>query len=294
MSEIRTVLADLRAARREAYEAVRTTPDERMLHENRWGGIMMDVRFFHLRFADHDEEHGLSIADKLADFGFRQSKAQRALGAAAVTHGELLGALIGLTDGDLDRAPGGEWPLRRTLGHLTHVEHTYRINTLHAAERHLAELPYEPPAEESFPSLEPFMEGGMATFIERMDAAREMALEALGVLPDAAMDGETSWMDRKVTVEFRLMRYAHHEREHVAHILKWRSQVGREQTESERLLALGWRARGVIESQLVGLPDEHLDTLPSDGGWPIRELLSHLKTVDAFLCRQIETAASPQ
>lgn len=294
MSEGRTVLAEIRAARREAIAAVMHTPDDHMLRENRWGGGPVDVRFFHLRFADHDEEHGLSIAATLAELGFRQTRAQRILGAMEATHGDLLGALVGLEDDDLDRAPVGEWPLRRTLAHLTEVEHTYRINTLHAAELHLAGQRFEPLPEDAFPESDTFFEGDMTAFIARIDDAREAALTALADLPDAALAGRTIWMDRNVSVEFRLMRYAHHEREHIAHILKWRTQVGREQTESQRMLALGWRARGVIESQLVGLPDELLDARPADGGWTVRESLLHLADTDAYLSGSIMNATDPQ
>ena len=56
-----------RTAPPSAFAAVMHTPDDHMLRENRWSGGPVDVRFFHLRFADHDEEHGLSIGATLAE-----------------------------------------------------------------------------------------------------------------------------------------------------------------------------------------------------------------------------------
>jgi len=79
------------------------------------------------------------------------------------------------------------------------------------------------------------------------------------------------------------MRVAHHEREHTAHILKWREQVGRQHTDAQRLLANAWSARGVLEGHLVGLPDELLDREPANGDATIRSLLTHVQRTEEFL-----------
>ncbi len=97
------------------------------------------------------------------------------------------------------------------------------------------------------------------------------------------MTAPAVWSEIRVNVRFRLMRIAHHEREHTAHILKWRQQVGRQQTDAQRLLGNAWSARGVLEAHLVGLPDELLDREPANDDGTIRSVLRHLQQTDEWL-----------
>ncbi|HMM42370.1 MAG TPA: DinB family protein [Thermomicrobiales bacterium] len=282
MSEVRDRLAENRAHRRAVFETLQGVPSERMGDETTWGGGPVDVRFMFLRFSDHEEEHELSVQTRLIEAGFQQTAAQRILARAEMTRGDLLAALVGLEDADLDRAPEGEWPLRRTLAHVINVERSYRVQTLHSVECFLAGKEYERPPDELLPPLDTQLDGTLDDFILRLDAAREAALAALAGLPDDVLAAPTIWFQRPTDVRMRLMRYAHHEREHTAHILKWREQVGRPPTEAQRLLGLAWRARGVLEGHLVGAPDDVLYVAP-EGEWTIRQLLAHLAGTEEFL-----------
>jgi uncharacterized damage-inducible protein DinB len=283
---LRTILADMRAHRRETFATLAETPESRMELTNIWRRQPDNVRFFFLRFADHEEEHALQIAAMLQDLGFQQTRAQRILGAAEVTRGELLAALVGLSDADLDLTPQGEWPLRRTLTHVIQVERSYTRATTHSIDLYRAGLPYErhqPVAPER-------EDGDLASFLSRLDAAREAALESLSGLIDADLPAPSIWADRDVDANFRLLRFAHHEREHTAHIRKWRRQVGRMPTEAQHLLGLGWRARGVLQSHLVGVPDALLDADTPHGDGTIRRTFEHIVGSEKFIRRQIETA----
>jgi uncharacterized damage-inducible protein DinB len=286
-SEIRSILAAMRASRRAIFGALEGTPSEQMGLERTWGGgLPVDVRFYFLRFADHEEEHAVQAARTLAGFDFVQSEAQRILAAAEVTRGELYAALVGLTDADLDLTPAGEWPLRRTLAHVIEVERSYTRNTSHAVECYLLGQPWERPSP-----VDPEPEAGtLAGFLERLDAAREATLERLARLPDDTMTARTVWAERDVEVRFRLHRYAHHEREHTAHIRKWRGQVDRRPTEAQYLLGLAWRTRGALEASLAGVPDELLDRDPGHGDWPLRRLLDHISWTEEFIKGKIEGA----
>jgi len=287
MSEARDLLAENRAHRRAIFDQLDGIPAERMGDETTWAGGPVDVRFMFLRFADHEEEHELSVQTRLIESGFRQTTAQRTLARAEMTRGDLLAALVGLNDADLDLAPEGEWSLRRTLAHVINSEHSYRIQTLHSVELFRAGRAYERPSDDVLPpSVDTQLDGTLDDFILRFDAAREAALAALAGLPDDALAAPTVWFQRPTDVRFRLMRFAHHEREHTAHILKWREQVGRAPTEAQRLLGLAWRARGVLESHLVGISDELLYIAP-EGEWHIRQILAHLAGTDAWLRDQI-------
>lgn len=290
MSEVRDLLAENRAHRRSVFAQLEGIPSERMGDATTWGGGPVDVRFMFLRFADHEEEHELSVQTRLIEAGFRQTSAQRILARAEMTRGDLLAALVGLSDDDLDRAPEGEWPLRRTLAHVINVEHSYRVQTVHSVELFRAGKEYDwPPDELMPPPLDTQLDGTLDDFVDRLDAARERALAALSDLPDDVLAAPTIWFQRPTDVRMRLMRYAHHEREHTAHILKWREQVGRAPTEAQRLLGLAWRARGVLEGHLVGAPDDLLYAAP-EGEWTIRQLLAHLAGTEIFLRDRILSA----
>lgn len=290
MSEIRDLLAENRAHRRSIFAQLADVPAERMGDQTTWSGGPVDVRFMFLRFADHEEEHELSVQTRLIEAGFRQTAVQRILARAAMTRGDLLAALVGLDDDDLDRAPEGEWPLRRTLAHIINVEHSYRVQTRHAVDLFQAGQEFTRPADDQLPPpLDSQLDGTLDDFIDRLDAAREAALADLAALPDDVLAAPTVWFQRSVDVRMRLMRYAHHEREHTAHIVKWREQVGRAPTEAQRLLGLAWRARGVLEGHLVGAPDDLLYAAP-EGEWTIRQLLAHLAGTEIFLRDRILSA----
>lgn len=292
-AEARAILAQMRATRRAVCDELRGLPEARMNDETTWSRGPANVRFMLQRYADHEEEHALQISRMLGVAGFRQTKAQLALSAAEMTRGDLLATLVGLGDDDLDLAPEGEWPLRRTLAHIIGVEHSYTVNTLHAVVRYRQGLEWEAPPDDLMPPpLEELQQGTFAEFIERLDEARERVLQELSDLPDGDLDARTVWGGRNVSAEFRLMRFAHHEREHVAHIHKWRQQVGRIPTEAEHLLGLGWRARGYLESRVVGMPDDVMDREIPGGEGTIRSLLEHIMSTERFITGQIRSAAS--
>jgi hypothetical protein len=293
MPEIQTVLTNLRHHRREVFDDLQGVPERRMTDETTWGGGPADVRFMFLRFADHDEEHALQIEGLLQEHGFKQTAAQRILARAEMTRAELLGTLVGLTDGDLDLAPPDEWPLRLTLSHIIETEDRYTRNSRYAVERFQAGLPFEVPSTDIVPeSTDEPLTGGLHDLIERLDAVREQALADLSDIPDDMLSAPTVWSERTTDVRFRLMRIAHHEREHTAHIHKWRRQVDRVPTEAQHLLAMAWRTRGIIAGGLVGLPDASLDQQPADGDWSIRAILDHLGKTEDYLRRSILNAGT--
>jgi hypothetical protein len=278
-SEVRMILSDIRASRRQVFAELEGLPEERLTAPALWGGREFDARFVLLRYADHEEEHALQVRKTLDGFGRQQTEAQQILGAACMTRGDLYGALLGLSDADMDLTPEGEWPLRLTLWHIIQSERTYRVATSWAAELHQAGRewkPHERPEQIA-------EEGDFSTFLEHLDNEREDLLADLAGIQDAAMTAPTVWAEIRVDVRFRLMRAAHHEREHTAHILKWRAQVGRPLTDAQRLLGNAWSARGVLESHLVGMTDVLLDLKPQNGDGTIRSILEHLQQTDERL-----------
>lgn len=289
-SEIRAVLAEMRAIRRARFAELADVPDARMDAMGVWSRGPADVRFLFLHIAEHEDDHRLQIAGLLPEMGARQTGAQRILGNAEATRGELNGALVGLTDDDLDLSPPGEWPLRAVLAHILSVERSYLVNVRHALALHRAGRPFERAPESAFAPESDLAGLGLAEIVARLDEAREQTLEELSGVPDADLSAPTRWDGRDVDINFRLLRFADHEREHTMHVLKWREQVGRAPTEAQRLLALAWRARGAQHAQLVGQPDAILDADAGGDRVTVRALLDHVVGSEAYLKRQVEAA----
>src|SRR5688500_13283845 len=66
------------------------------------------------------------VAATLAALDWRPTTAQRLLGLAEISRGQLLGALVGVDDALLAQAPApGEWPLRIVLAHMWLTERRY-------------------------------------------------------------------------------------------------------------------------------------------------------------------------
>jgi hypothetical protein len=291
-SELRRVLDNIRTTRREMFVDLARTHEDHLNKMTRWGYGPTDARYMCLRFADHDEEHGLQTEHTLRSvLGWQPSHAQLILGAAERTRGDLLASLVGLTDDDLDtfpEEPKGEWPLRKTLAHAIATEHSYRINTLHAVERHRNGKPHgELPArgdDSAYRNL------SLHKMLVELDSARNQSIAELSDLSDEDLTAPAVWSDIELDVNFRLMRMSHHEREHTVQIEKWRVQTGKIATDAQRLLGLAWKTHGTVRGYLVGVSDELFARSPGNGEWSVQECMAHMTVADGFFKRMIEAA----
>jgi hypothetical protein len=293
MSEtLEKTLDSIRTDRRAIFSRLEQTPEEHLNKMTRWGYGPADARYLFLRFSDHEEEHALQIGHLLqAQPEWQPSKVQCILSAAERTRGDVLAALVGLTDDDLDTVPdkpAGEWPLRQIMTHLIATEHSYRINTLHAVERYRngqehGDLPAR--GDDT-----PFQNLSFAEMLVEFDAARTQSLRELAALPDDVLPAPAVWAGLTIDVNWRLMRFSHHEREHAAHIQKWRVQTGKHQTDAQRLLSLAWQSHGLLRGTLVGVSEELLSRDPGDGEWSIEQVLNHIHSADSFFEKRIAEA----
>jgi len=84
------------------------------------------VRRVLLRFGDHVREHTTQLLAAREAIGARQTMAQRILAQAQQAYGCLMGAVLGLSDEDLDQVPEpGEWSPRQVLEHLIDTQQGY-------------------------------------------------------------------------------------------------------------------------------------------------------------------------
>ena len=285
-------LDSIRTDRRQTFDRLVGTSEEHLNRMTRWGRGPADARYLFLRYSDHEEEHAHQVDHTLrTHLSWQPSKVQLLLGVMERARGEVLAALVGLTDDDLDVAPvepAGEWPLRRILAHLVAVEHSYRINTLYAINQFRNGEPHGDLPGNNDPA--PWIDLTLSSLLTELDAARTRTIAEIAGVSDEVLHAPAVWGGITVDVNFRLMRFSHHEREHAAHIQKWRVQTGKHQTDAQRLLGLAWQSHGLLRSHLAGVPDDVYLADPGNGEWSIQQALEHIHEADEFFARMIHAA----
>ncbi|HEX5163965.1 MAG TPA: DinB family protein [Thermomicrobiales bacterium] len=306
MSEIRTIMAEMRKKRRkhdaelaqitETQMGIQTAfTFETMMTGGQGKTTGAAVRDIFLRRPDHLEEHAIQIEGILRGrFGVERTQAHLIWAANQTAHGDLHAALTGLTNDDLDSReglPDGEWALRQILEHLIVVERYYTLDIHHALKQFHAGEPHGDLPDDELQVERPG--ATLAQLIQDHDDVRDEALTALADLTEAELRAPARWGEIAIDVRFLLMRFAHHEREHTDQTLKWRLQRGRQQTEAERLLGLCWRQSGILEGHLIGAPEDILDRDPGDGEWLVRRILAHIGSAETYFRRVILKALEP-
>lgn len=285
-------LNEHRQNRRTVFADLLQLPDDWMGRVGSFQGQPISVQWMTLRYADHDEEHAVQLADTLAhhDNG-QQNRVHRLLAVNEILQGELLAALEGLTDADLDvrpADPAGEWSLRETLSHIIFVEHAYRIDILDAIEHANAGTPVTELQDVDLPEIYP--DDTLTDLINRIDTARDQTFRELAGMDERYLSAQTKWGDLEVDVNFLIMRFGHHVREHTAHIQKWRVQTGIHQSEMARLFGRSWVTTGYIRGNLIGTDSSTFTRQLIPGEWSAAEIIDHLQDTDSFIQQRIASA----
>jgi hypothetical protein len=195
-----------------------------------------------------------------------------ALAVMATARWELRGVLAPLAEADWDAEPGGdEWTIRQTVGHTVLGQRIYGWYNAWYIRQGVVGAEVERPSEDHFPP-EPTEEdeatGDPATVMARFDEVVDANAVATAGLGEAAMGISGRWSGLPVTIDFRLGRYGSHIREHTIQVDKTLAMLGRQATESERLVRLILATYGRLEAELVGRPVHELDRPLADGRSP--------------------------
>ncbi len=125
--QLDTMLADIRAVRVQVLADMDnlTEAEFGLPIESRpwkWDTVIRAL----LQFGNHMREHATHIHGTRALLDHPPSQPQRILAEAEIAWGGLLGAVVGLTDDDLDRVPvEGAFSLRDILEHIRSAEYNY-------------------------------------------------------------------------------------------------------------------------------------------------------------------------
>ena len=116
--EVSAILAEIAQVQAEIMEQMAGLSKEALRFKTtqwRWN----TARRVMLRFGDHVREHTTQLIAAREDIGAAQTMPQRMLARAQEAYGFFLGAMVGLSDEDLDIAPAeGEWTIRQVLEHI--------------------------------------------------------------------------------------------------------------------------------------------------------------------------------
>src|SRR6266540_3440423 len=176
---------------------------------------------------------------------------------------DLHGLLAPLTETEIDADPGGgEWSIRRTLGHTVNAQRAYGWATAWWQDQGFAlDDPDLPPrvGDASWADLPaedgPEQEGTLDDIRSRLDAILDLSAERLAGIPEERLSHGARWSGFGVPISFRLGRWSSHVREHTIQVEKTLAVLGRVRTEPERLVRLTLAAYGRAEAVVFGQAD---------------------------------------
>jgi hypothetical protein len=256
---VRRARADIRAAVADAL----AVPDEALERPWRWRAgdpHDLDARYGLYRLHERLEEAIAAVARRRAsDGGDPAGPGVELLAASGTARWELHGALAGLSATDWDADPGGgEWTVRRTLGHVVASQRSYGWTNAWFLTR--ADLPdageYAPdgalPPE---PDEVAAGAGAPAEVLATLDRLIDQSIECLAGVDAPALAVRARWSGVPVTFEFRLVRLGSHLREHTIQVDKTWVMLGRPVREVERIARLVLGSYGRLEALVVGRPE---------------------------------------
>jgi hypothetical protein len=201
--------------------------------------------------------------------------AQRILGQHQAAYRDLTGALVSISDAELDVAPApDEWPLRTILEHMLRAEFGFSLVIQSALDqRGTNDLkPAQFGAEEAMERSQGMIRftGGINDIRASFTEVHGHVLRSFVDLDDDDLGLPTLWWEGRVTpLRFRLQRFDAHLREHTIQIDKTILGIGHTITEGERLARLIHRALGECEAAVLGA-----DNLAVERQGQVEELLT--------------------
>ncbi|MDP9481754.1 MAG: DinB family protein [Chloroflexota bacterium] len=290
-----------RAAVRAAIDDLLTVPDAALESVWEWRAGFVDdtdVRYAFYRIHERLEESAAAIVSGRAGAGEGPGvgPAVPLFGPLTAARWELRAALAPLQASDLDADPGGgEWTVRRTLGHTVGSQRGYGWYNAWWLRRGHAEGPLPTPADD--PQMPPDPDddqegvGSPTEIMARLDDLADVAAGRFAALTEDELTIPARWSGVPVDLRFRMLRLGSHIREHTVQVDKTLAMTGRQPTEVERLVRLIGASYGRLESLVYARSDEVLGRRFGSGTGSARHVLESAHDV-AQLAHSARTAAA--
>lgn len=207
------------------------------------------------------------LAVRLAAHRSAPTQAERIMGQYQVAYRTLRGALLGLTDAELDIEPTtGEWTIRIILQHMMEVALSFHSAILTSLDVTRKGEPLIPDA-----LMEPFVAhrqavmndfalspedpipGPLSAIMAVFDSVHARLIADLATLPDAELElPSVFWETTPYPVRFRMHRFTAHLIQHTFQIEKATALFGKPYTEARALASDLYIALGEVEAALIG------------------------------------------
>jgi hypothetical protein len=224
------------------------------------------IRFAFFRTLEELRELAVLLNQERLRQGKPVTKAQRILGYYHAAYADLNGALIGLEDEKYEQAPAaGEWPLRKTLGHIVAADLGFYVITRYALERACG--PENRPSEISDADWERIsgldeaafnavMQGSVENLRAYFNDIHRRTLAEFADIIDAELEQPSVyWENEPLSIQFRLHRFESHLRQHTIQVDKTLAATQPAPNEARRLLRMLFSAQADVESQQMGAPE---------------------------------------
>lgn len=233
--------------------------------EKPWAWQDYDDGVRHAFFRTYEELRELAAlqANNRVQQGRPPSIAQRILSQYHGGFRDLQAILAGLSDQDADTEPEeGAWPVRLVAGHIIRAERSFYAITRDALERVRSQDGR--PLEMSDEAFERFIQGDPLEHLLETSAPLSQLMAYYEdmharVLADfvAISDSELQtpcmyWESKPMPVQFRLLRFDSHLRQHTIQVEKTLEAIGRGPNEARRLIRMLYAALAELEAALFG------------------------------------------
>lgn len=237
---------------------------DQLEHEWAWGAYDSEgVRFAFFRTYEELRQVAIQTARQRDDRQLGISSAQRALAGYHAAFRDLQALLLGISARDSERSPAaGQWSLRETAAHIVQADIGFYVVVKYALDRHRSAGGR--PAEISDEAWDTII-GQDEALLRAMLAGPLPALQAYHVklhrrvLTDFASisDGELDlpsryWEGYDLSLQFRLLRFESHLRQHIIQIEKVLAGIKQPPSEAKRLLRLLYAALAQAEGAAIG------------------------------------------
>ena len=211
---------------------------------------------FALLMAHHElRDLAVTIEDERARSDAPLTLAQRLLGEYHDAYRDLTGALAGIRDDELDRAPAqGEWPVRQIARHMLGAESGFRTSMVLALQiKRAGQVRSATDAEIDELNVPETVDGDRRAMLDGLFRSHVRVLRELGGVRDDELDTPSEfWEATKYPVRFRMHRLEEHMRQHTVQVDKALAGIGHPPTEAERLVRLLYQAIGRVEAAQLG------------------------------------------
>ena len=270
--ELHPVIALARTRIVAAAGELRSVEDGALEGAWKWRGDPADVRYGFYDAYEQLEVASGAVGDALAQADTVPAAGARRAARATAARWDLQARLLALTDGDLDRDPGGgEWTIRQTLAHIVNAQRAYGHYTAWwFLQRDVDPFPDTIPAsvDDGFPDEAIEGDGTLADIRARLDDLLDLETSRMAGLDEAELAARAKWSGVWVDCGFRMGRWSSHLREHTVQVDKTLVMLAWTPREVDRLVGLVVGAYGRLEAEVFGLPAEALDRAGSDGRTP--------------------------